>query len=182
MQEYKVTVDDFGITRWYNPSSGLYHCEGGPAITTKNGDEAWYQNGILHRDGGPAMINANGTRFWYQNGLKHREDGHAAEYSDGFKRWYLNGTQVTKQEFERRINPKFKIGDKVTAPAYLGEWTNCTVINIDFCDKWPIQCVRPDGMTGVFRENELEFMPEPKELTVKEISELLGYEIKVVEG
>ena len=204
MQEYKVTVDDFGTTRWYDSISGYYHRDGAPAITTSDGAEAWYQNGILHRNGGPAITARNGTRFWYQNGLKHREDGHAIEYADGAKHWYqnglkhredghaieyadgakhwfLNGTQVTKQEFERRMNPKFKIGDKVTAPAYLGAWTNSTVININYCDEWPIQCVLPDGMTGIFRENELELITV-KELTVEEISELLGYEVKVVEG
>jgi len=128
-------------------------------------------------------VYANGTKFWYLNGKLHREDGPATEYADGTKHWYLNDEKLTEEEFNRRMNPptsKFKIGDKVTAPAYLGEWTNCTVIDINFCDEWPIQCVRPDGKAAVFRENELEFMP--KELTVKEISELLGYQIKIIQG
>jgi hypothetical protein len=104
-------------------------------------------------------------------------------YPNGTKFWYLNGEELTEEEINRRMNPptsKIKIGDKVTAPAYRGAWTNCTVIDINFCDVWPIQCVLPGGEVGIFSENELEFMP--KELTVKEISELLGYQIKIIQG
>jgi hypothetical protein len=169
-----------GTKCWY--LNGKYHRVDGPAIEWADGDKFWYLNDKLHRVDGPAIEWADGDKFWYLNDKLHREDGPAVEYANGNKFWYLNGVELTEEKFNRRMNPKFKIGDKVTAPAYLGEWTNCTVIDINFCDEWPIQCVRPDGMTGVFRENELEFMPEPKELTVKEISELLGYEIKVVEG
>ena len=129
-------------------------------------------------------VDADGNKFWYLNDKFHREDGPAIEFANGTKYWYLNDELHCEEEFNRRMNSptsKFKIGDKVTAPAYLGEWTDCTVININYCDEWPIQCVLPDGMTGIFRENELELITV-KELTVEEISELLGYEVKVVEG
>ena len=172
-----------GTKYWY--LNDKLHREDGPAIEYADGSKSWYLNDKVHREDGPAIEYANGTKYWYLDDKLHREDGPAIEFADGTKCWYLNAELLSEEEFNRRMNPptsKFKIGDKVTAPAYLGVWTNCTVIDINFCDEWPIQCVRPDGMTGIFRENELEFMPEPKELTVKEISELLGYEIKVVEG
>jgi hypothetical protein len=150
-----------------------------------DGNKFWYLNGEYHREDGPAVERADGTKVWYLNGKHHREDGPAIEYADGSKYWYLRGEFVSEGEFNRRMNPptsKFKIGDKVTAPAYLDAWKICTVIKIDFDGSWPIQCVRSDGTTGVFRENELEFIPYPKELTVKEISELLGYEVKIIRG
>jgi hypothetical protein len=116
----------------------------------------------------------NGTRCWYnQNGQRHREDGPAIEWADGTKIWYRNG------QCHREDGPAI-------------EYANGTKI-------WYRngQCHREDGpavecadgtkewwLNGK-KVTEKEFnrrTSKVKELTVAEISELLGYEVKVVKG
>jgi antitoxin component YwqK of YwqJK toxin-antitoxin module len=38
-------------------------------------------------------VYTNGDKYWYLNGKRHREDGPADELSDGTKFWYLNGNR-----------------------------------------------------------------------------------------
>ncbi len=47
MKTYKVTVDDYGTTRWYNEQSQL-HREDGPAVEYKDGEKYWWLNGISY--------------------------------------------------------------------------------------------------------------------------------------
>jgi hypothetical protein len=81
MKTYKVTIDDYGTTQWYN------------------------EQGQLHRENGPAIELANGTKVWYLNDKRHREDGPAIECADGTKFWYLNGERLTESEFNARTRP-----------------------------------------------------------------------------
>jgi antitoxin component YwqK of YwqJK toxin-antitoxin module len=139
-----------------------------------NGTRCWYnQNGQRHREDGPAIEWADGTKSWYRNGELHREDGPAVEWADGTKIWYRNG------QCHREDGPAI-------------EYANGTKI-------WYRngQCHREDGpavecadgtkewwLNGK-KVTEKEFnrrTSKVKELTVAEISELLGYEVKVVKG
>jgi hypothetical protein len=72
MKTYKVTVDDYGIRRWYNEHD-QHHREDGPAVEWMNGDKYWYLNDKLHREGGPAVEWVNGDKRWFLNGKKLTE-------------------------------------------------------------------------------------------------------------
>lgn len=65
----------------------------------------WLLNGHLHREDGPAIEWANGNKYWYRNDRRHREDGPAIEWANGTRWYYLNGRNLTKQEFDARMNP-----------------------------------------------------------------------------
>jgi hypothetical protein len=109
---------------------------------------------------------------WYKNGKLHREDGPAIEYN-GTKEWYKNG------KLHREDGPAI-------------EWT-------DGSESWYLNCKyhREDGPALIYRsgkklwflngkeytEEEYQKVLNPvKELTVKEVSELLGYNVKIVKG
>lgn len=99
---YQVTVDQ-SATIWR--LDGVPHRENGPAIEYSDGDQRWYRNSRLHREDGPAIEYTNGHKEWYQNGRLHREDGPAVVYANGNKYWYLNGEELSKDEFNARMNP-----------------------------------------------------------------------------
>jgi len=137
----------------------------------ESGTKCWYLNGKLHREDGPACEYANGDKFWLLDGKCHREDGPAREYADGDKSWWLNG----KRHREDGPAIEYASGDKVW---YLNG-----------------KCHREDGpareyangtkfwyLNGepVTEEEHKQRTSPTKELTVQEISELLGYEVKVV--
>ena len=96
-------------------------------------------------------VHSNGSKYWYLNGQRHREDGPAVEGTDGSKYWYLNG------QLHREDGPavEHSNGDK----------------------SWYL-----NGNYYTEKEYNLKMNPVPviKELSVSEISQLLGYEIKVV--
>jgi len=79
MQEYKVTVENDGTTRWFN------------------------LEGQLHREDGAAVEWEDGYKAWYKNGELHREDGPAVERSDGSKVWWLNDVRYTEEEWKRKV-------------------------------------------------------------------------------
>jgi len=79
MITYKVTVDEYGATRWYN------------------------EKGELHRLDGPAVEYADGSKEWLVNDLFHRLDGPARVYSDGCKIWCIEGMDYTEDEFNAKI-------------------------------------------------------------------------------
>ena len=96
MEPKKYTVhyfEDIGQTDWYN-DQGQLECPCGPAITMRNGYQAWYRSGELHREDGPAVITAEGDKEWYRDGNLHREDGPAVMYADGQVAWYIGGVQT----------------------------------------------------------------------------------------
>jgi len=116
-----------------------------------NGSKYWYLNGQRHREDGPAVEGTDGSKYWYLNGQLHREDGPAVEWRAGSKYWYLNG------QLHREDGPavEHSNGDK----------------------SWYL-----NGNYYTEKEYNLKMNPVPviKELSVSEISQLLGYEIKVV--
>ena len=87
----------------YRNAEGRLHRTHGPAIIHPDGEERWYQNGLLHRIGGAAITYSSGTKAWYQYGKLHRTDGAAVVFPNGEMCWFLNGTEVSEEEFNRRI-------------------------------------------------------------------------------
>ena len=74
-----------------------------------NGTKRYYSDKAMkvsHREDGPAIEYANGTKFWCLNNKCHREDGPAVEYADGDKFWCINGKQLSKTQFNARMNTK----------------------------------------------------------------------------
>ena len=117
-----------------------------------NGGKFWYQDDELHRTDGPAIEYANGNKHWYQNGKRHRTDGPAVECVNGGKLWYQD------DKLHRTDGPaiEFASGD----------------------ESWFIK-----GKEYTKKEfDAIVNVPKVKELTMSEISKLLGYEVKVVEG
>jgi hypothetical protein len=114
----------------------------------------------------------NGDKFWYLNGKWHREDGPAIEWANGDKDWYLN------DEIHREDGPAFEYSDgskywylndkrhREDGPAI--EWPNG--------DKsWYLN---DEPLT---EEEFNERMTPTVEMTMAEISEALGKNVKVVE-
>lgn len=79
--------------------------------------EEWSRHGIFHREGGPAVTNDRG-RWWYKMGLLHRLDGPAIEWSDGDKEWWVEGVSCKEEEFflklpkDLQIKYIFNLGEK----------------------------------------------------------------------
>jgi hypothetical protein len=89
---------------------------------------------------------------WYRNGQLHREDGPAIEWVDGSKEWWLNG------KLHREDGPA-----------------------IEYADGSKVWWLNGEKMTEeTFNRRTSKASAKIKELTVSEISELLGYEVKVV--
>ena len=78
--ESRLTVDSYGIKKWYN------------------------KNGKKHRDNGPAVIWPGGTKLWYRNGQLHREDGPALVRSDSTVEWFLNNKDYSFAEWADKLN------------------------------------------------------------------------------
>jgi len=93
----KMEKNDKGAEHYYkknNQGAWVLHRDyDRPAVITKNGYQAWYQDDQLHRDGDqPAVIRSGGTREWYQKGQLHRDhDRPAIECATGDKEWYQKG-------------------------------------------------------------------------------------------
>ena len=93
---------------------------------------------------------ASGHKSWYLNGKYHREDGPAIEWVNGDKSWYLNGKR------HREDGPAI-------------EWS-------DGSQFWYL-----NGKHYTEQEFNEKMNPKViKELSVEDISKLLGYEVKVV--
>jgi hypothetical protein len=117
-------------------------------------------------------VMAYGSKFWYLNGKLHREDGPAIEWASGGKRWYLN------DELHREDGPaiEYASGDKLwylngklhreDGPAI--EWASG--------DKWWYL-----NNKRVTEEEHKRMTSKVVEMTVAQISEALGKQVKVVE-
>ena len=105
MQTYKVTVDVYKTTRWYNDKEQLHRLDG-PAIECADGHKVWYVEGKRHRLDGPAVEYADGHKVWYVEDKLHRLDGPAVECKDGRKEWYVEGELMSEKKFNAYIKPK----------------------------------------------------------------------------
>ena len=105
------------------------HRENGPAITSNNGDEEWYQNGQLHRENGPAIEKNNGEKVWYINDKIHRDDGPAIEWDDGDEEWYKNGELHRENGpavIRKEIKEWWRNGQRHQEDGPAMEWSNGT--------------------------------------------------------
>ena len=114
-----------------------------------------------------------GTKRWYLNGKRHREDGPAVERADGDKFWYLNGN------LHREDGPAVERADGSKS-----WWINGKLHRED----GPAY-ERTDGTKHWYLNDRLlteedwkKKVNKVKELTVSEISKMLGYEVKIVKG
>ena len=119
----------------------------------EDGTRFWYLNGKLHREDGPAVEYADGSKEWYLNDKRHCEDGPACEFANGYKVWYLNGKRHCED------------GPAVEYPA---------VEYADGINEWWL-----NGEEVTEKEHR-RLTCQVKELTVQEISDLLGCNVKVV--
>ena len=114
---------------------------------------------------------SNGSKEWFLNGKRHREDGPANEWADGSKSWYLNG-KLHREDgpaIDRAGGSKewFLNGKRHREDGPACEWA-------DGSKYW---CL--NGTYYLEAEWKAKLKPV-KELSVQEISDLLGYEVKVV--
>ena len=97
-------------------------------------------------------VGTNGDKHWYQNGKLHCTHGPAIECVNGDKHWYQNG----KLHCTHGPAAEYANGDEY----------------------WYIE--GKEYTKGEF--DAIVNAPKVKELTMSEISKLLGYEVKVVTG
>ena len=116
----------------------------------------------------------DGTKFWFLNGKLHRTDGPAKEWSDGSKEWFLNG------QLHRTDGPAYEVHvyDDGTKEWFLNGKLHRTdgpaVEWFDGIKEWYLN-------DREYTEAEwLKALNPIKELTVAEVSQLLGYEVKIV--
>jgi len=113
----------------------------------------------------------NGDKCWYLNGMFHREDGPAIEYANGDKRWYMNG------KLHREDGPAIDCADGSKHWYLNGKLHREDGPAIDCADGDKLWYLNGEELT----EEEFNLRMNPvKELTVAEISKLLGYEVKIV--
>jgi hypothetical protein len=116
-------------------------------------------------------VENDGSILWYQNGQLHRLDGPAFEYVSGSKFWYQNGV------YHRVDGPAVEWANGFKAWYQNGKPHRLDGPAIEYPDGakfWYIEGKK-------YTEEEFNKKINPvKELSVKQISELLGYEIKII--
>lgn len=96
-------------------------------------------------------IYENGNKYWFQNGKAHRLDGPAIERTDGDKHWLQNGL------LHRLDGPAIEWANGDKSYWIEGEYY--------YYNDW--------------KQKVNELKNPVKELTVSEVSKLLGYQIKI---
>ena len=116
-------------------------------------------------------VRTDDTKQWYLNGEFHREDGPAIECANGDKYWCLNG------KFHREDGPaiEYADGDKCWyLNGRLHREDGPAIEQADGSKEWYLN-------SQEYTEKEFNAKMAPvKELTISEIANLLGYEIKIV--
>jgi len=118
-------------------------------------------------------IDAYGTTSWFKPGTQtlHRLDGPAVEDVNGHKAWYHNG------QLHRLDGPAVEDVNGHKAWYHNGQLHRLDGPAVEWANGTKFWYIEGRGYT------EAEFnvkVNQVKELTVAEISELLGFEIKVV--
>jgi len=115
----------------------------------------------------------NGDKYWYLNGRRHREDGPAIECASGDKSWYLNG------KLHREDGPAVEWADGYKYWYLNGKLHREDGPAIEYAGGYKSWYL--NGTSYTEKEFNEKMNPTVKELSVSEISKLLGYEVKVVE-
>jgi len=114
---------------------------------------------------------SDGDRYWYLNDELHREDGPAIECANGYKAWYLNGVR------HREDGPAIECTSGYKAWCLNGKLHREDGPAIEHANGYKAWYLNDEFVT---EEEHKRQMSPVKELTVEEISNLLGYEVKVV--
>jgi hypothetical protein len=116
-------------------------------------------------------VDDEGSIRWFQNNMLHRLDGSAVECRDGHRAWYREG------KLHRHDGPAIESADGSKAWYLDGERHRLdgpAIEGIDGYKAWYINGKR-------YRIEKFEEITNPiKELTMEEISSLLGYKIKII--
>ena len=112
--------------------------------------------------------------MWFLNGDLHREDGPAIEWASGCKEWYLKG------KLHREDGPacEYASGDKfwyLNGKRHREDGPACE--GNDGSKFWYL-----NGEELTEEEWKRKVSPVTKELSVEEISKILGYEVKIVKS
>jgi len=120
---------------------------------------------------GIKVMTNNGDKSWFLNGKLHREDGPAVEWNEGTKFWYLNDKRHRED------------GPAVEYPSGRKDWylnglrhreDGPAVEHSDGCKAWYLN-------GGCLTEDEFNKRMTPTvEMTMAQISEALGKNVKVV--
>jgi hypothetical protein len=117
-------------------------------------------------------VHVDGSKEWFLNGVLHREDGPALEHPSGTKEWFLNdkrhredGPAIVHYDGTKAwfVNDKRHRED---GPA---------VVCFDGYKEWWL-----NGKVLTEEQFNEKMNPTAKEMTVEEISKLLGHEVKIV--
>ena len=111
---------------------------------------------------------------WYLNGKLHREDGPAVEYADGDKFWFLNGEQ------HREDGPAVERADGSKSWFLNGERHREDGPAFEFASGSKFWYLNGEELTE--EEWKRKVSPATKELSVEEISKLLGYQVKIIKS
>ena len=116
-------------------------------------------------------VNKIGETFWKLNGKRHREDGPAIEFADGRKSWYING------ELHRQDGPAIEFVDGDKRWYIDGKRHREDGPAIEYADgeeQWYLNGVK------LTKEQHKIKTSIVKDHTIKEISEILGYNVRIV--
>jgi hypothetical protein len=114
----------------------------------------------------------NGDKAWYLTDKLHREDGPAIEGIDGYKAWYLNGKR------HREDGPAIEGIDGYKAWYLNGKRHREDGPAIEFSDGDKYWYLNGEFLT---KEEHKEAMTPTVEMTMAQISEALGKNVKVVQ-
>jgi hypothetical protein len=116
-------------------------------------------------------VYTNGDKHWYLNGKRHREDGPAIEFSNGDKYWYLNDL------IHREDGPAVEESDGYKAWYLNGKRHREDGPAVEESDGEKYWYLNGEHLT----EEEFNKRMAPEvEMTMAQISEALGKNVKVV--
>jgi len=117
-------------------------------------------------------VDDEGTIRWYQNDNLHRLDGPAIECLDGYNAWYFDG------KLHRPDGPAINYADGSNAWYFDGKRHRLdgpAIVYTDGFMAWYIS-----GKVCTKKEFDEIINQDTIELTLEEVSSLLGYKIKII--
>ena len=115
-------------------------------------------------------VDDEGIKRWYLNGNLHREDGPAIEWAGG-KRWYLN------DRLHREDGPAIEWVSGTKSWWINGKRHREDGPAVECANGYKSWFLNDEELT---EEEWKKKVSSVKELTVSEISKMLGYEVKIV--
>ena len=111
----------------------------------------------------------DGSKYWYLNGKYHREDGPAIEWANGGKQWYLN------DQLHREDGPAIEFANGTKYWYLKGQRHREDGPAVEYADGHKFWYLKGK------RISEREFLSQSiKEMTLADVVEELGYDIKII--